>query len=116
MTRREFYKKVCPEIRRVLDHYRDNGVKAVADSFLISCLKEMDYRLNINADDEVDDIPEFDDMDPEFFVNTFLQLVEDWDDAARILCCGDEGFETYTEFIKMICHNWKERKNASNRK
>ena len=89
MTRREFYKKLHPVVVWRMDEYKRHGALAVADAFYICCLKEMDFRLDYEADDQADDIPEFDEMTPGFFLNEFSQIVEDWDEAAELLLPGD---------------------------
>lgn len=116
MTRREFYKKVHPKILEVLDEYCKDGDAAVENSFEICCLKEIDYRLDINADDEEDDIPAFDGMSPEFFVLTFRQMVYDWDGMADLLAGGDAAFIMYTEVVKAICNDWEEHKKGQHEK
>jgi len=109
MTRREFYKKLHPVVMWRLDEYKRHGWMAVSDAFYICCLKEMDFRLDYEADDQVDDIPEFDEMTPGFFLNEFSQIVEDWDEAAELLLPGDGGYEMYTRMLDAIRKAWNER-------
>ena len=110
MTRREFYKKVHPTIEATLDEFRKDGRKAVGNAFYICCLCEIDFRLDCEADDQVDDIPEFDDMPAEFFLDSFSDIVANWDCVAQLMCPDDSGYTMYCDVVASICRDWAEEK------
>lgn len=112
MTRREFYKKFKPAADRWLYEYRGDGYAAVDEAFDIACVKEMIFRLDYEADDQVDDIPWLDEVSPEWFLNEFQTWVDDYDNAAEILLPGDAGYEAYCSAMKHIEQEWKETKNG----
>jgi len=121
MTRREFYKKLKPVAAKWLKAYESDGKLAVRDSFVISMVKELLFRLDYEADDQVDDLPFLDRIRPLQFIGLFLEICDDWEDAANMLCCGDTGYYAYYEIMHGIEVNFAElekkgKKDKSNGK
>lgn len=113
MTRNEFYSIIHPLIEEELDEYRGNGGKAVDDALTVCFLKELDFRLSLDDDANVeDDEPWLDEVDPKWFVDEVNSVVDDWDRAPEMLCCEDTGFEAYLDFMNIMKQNWEEHKKS----
>lgn len=113
MTRYEFHSIIHPLIVEKLDEYRWNGGEAVDDALTVCFLKELDFRLSLDDDANVeDDEPWLDEVDPKWFVDEVNSVVYDWDRAPEMLCCEDTGFEAYNDFMKIMKQNWEEHKNG----
>ena len=102
----KFQEKIHPIIAKILDKYRRNGDRAVADSLKICFLKEVDYRLGWDSEDDAEDIPWLDDVDPKWFVNESMDVVTDWDGAPQMFCCDDTGYEAFRDFLDIMKGNW----------
>lgn len=113
MTEYEFHKKIHPLIQDRLDEFRQDGEKAVEESLTVCFLKELDFRLENDDESNTEDgKPWLDEVDPNWFVDEVLSVVEDWAGAPEMLCCGDTGFEAYRDFMKIMKQNWEEHKNG----
>ena len=107
MTRTQFRLKLKPAVDKFLDRYRKDGKKAVKNSFRITLVHELMWRLDVDADDKADDVPFFDKVDPKWFLDEFLAIAAMWDDAARLLLGDDDGYTTYRDMMKEIEESWE---------
>jgi len=110
MTRKQYLEKCIPVFEYYLEGMQNDGVMAVANAFDIAVVKEVLFRLNYDADDKDDEVPEFAEMTPEFFLQDILNMCEDWDNIGEIFVndCG-QGYETYCQIVKTAGKDWEAR-------
>lgn len=110
MTRKQYLEKCRPVFEDYLEEMQKDGVMAVANAFDIAVVKEVLFRLNYDADDKDDEVPEFTEMTPEFFLEDILNMCEDWDNMGEIFVndCG-QGYETYCQIVKTAGKDWEAR-------
>lgn len=110
MTRRQFHDKCKPVFDGYLLTMRRNGALAVDNAFDIAVVKEILFRLDCNADDKDDEVPEFAEMTPEFFLEDILNMCEDWDNMGELFVneC-DQGYETFCSIIRTAGKDWEAR-------
>lgn len=110
MTRIEFYKKCKPVFDGWLHKMREDGYYAVANAFKIAVVKEVMFRLSYDSDDQNDEVPEFAEMTPEFFLEDILNMCEDWDNMGELFVTAhDQAYEMFCEMVKTAGKDWEAR-------
>ena len=110
MTRKQYLEKCMPVFEDYLEGMQKDGVMAVANAFDIAVVKEVLFRLNYDAADKDDEVPEFAEMTPEFFLEDILNMCEDWDNMGELFVNEyDQGYETFCSIIRTAGKDWEAR-------
>ena len=110
MTLAKFYKtKFKPAFNAYIRRMKKSGVKAVANSYDICALKELNARLENESEiDDGEERTEFTACDVATFIEEFLEWFRTDEFGSDIFSCSDARSEAFDSFFARFEEEWCE--------